>query len=241
MGKRISNHGKQRMAERAGISHKGEAKKNCKKAMDRGIRHSETRGELNVWLSSKAFRHKKKGTQFRIFRDYLYIFSNGTLVTMFQLPEEVKKLIKECVSEDVYIRYMQDIHKKDFWKAAERVEKEGEKKKGLRSAFLSRVIISDIEDNVRDLPVTIIKVRFDKNNVLVVFYKLEGQKRTVPCQVESYIREHYPCRFVWLKRVDKEKAAPEETRLVYSGEEDDTPNPFAELLKKAIEGVRSEP
>ena len=41
--------------------------------------------------------------------------------------------------------------------------------------------------------------------------------------------------------MDKEKAAPEETKLVYSGEEDDTPNPFAELLKKAIEGVRSEP
>jgi len=98
------------------------------------------------------------------------------------------------------------------------------------------VIISDIEKNVRDLPAKIVKIRFDRNKVLVVFYKLEGQKRIVPCQGESYIREHYPFRFVWLKRIDREKAALDETRLVYCGE-DNSPNPFAELLKKAAESL----
>lgn len=235
MGRRITKHGKQRMAERAGITHDRDAKKNCDKAMNRGIRHSETYGKLNAWLNSKFLRHKT-GSEFRIFRDYLYVFHGGKLITMFPLPEEVRKLIADCVSETAYSRYIDDIQKRDWSKAAEAAEKESKKKKGLRSAFLSRVIISDIEKNVRDLPAKIIKVRFDKNGILVVFYKLEGQKRTVPCQVESYIREHYPCRFVWLKRVDKEKAVFDETRLVYSGE-DNSPNPFAELLKKVAEGL----
>ena len=47
MGRRISKHGKQRITERTDMTHDCDAKVNCEKVMNRGIRLSGTSETLN--------------------------------------------------------------------------------------------------------------------------------------------------------------------------------------------------
>ena len=92
---RISNHGKMRMKQRCGLNKKS-CERIAKKAFEEGIRHSETTGRLNKWISSLYFK-SKKANNIRLYGDKAYIFSDEVLVTVIQIPNNLKKDMKSMV------------------------------------------------------------------------------------------------------------------------------------------------
>lgn len=92
---RVSRHAEQRMRERCGLNKKS-VERMAQKAFDRGIMHSQTRGKLYNWVTSKYFVNQK-ANNLRIYGDYLYIFDENVLVTVFRVPNNLLKNIENMV------------------------------------------------------------------------------------------------------------------------------------------------
>ncbi len=82
----ITNHAKRRMKERCGIG-KGSVQKMAKRAYQKGLKHSETTGDLNKYISREFFKYKK-ANNIRIYAEKVWIFINDKLITVYKLPEE---------------------------------------------------------------------------------------------------------------------------------------------------------
>ena len=89
---KITAHAFERAKERLSLS-SDSLKKMADKAYDQGIKHSDTKGALNKYLSSLFFRHKN-ANNIRIYGEFVYIFINNKLVTLYVIPSEYKKHIK---------------------------------------------------------------------------------------------------------------------------------------------------
>lgn len=96
----ISEHAFERMNERSGINKKA-ARRLAEKAYELGVRHNETSGRLQKYITSKSMAYRKKGTCIRIYGEYVYCFvqhkSRETgeiekvdLVTVFEIPRSLK-------------------------------------------------------------------------------------------------------------------------------------------------------
>lgn len=86
---RITKHAAKRTKERVGLS-KRVAEKNAAKALNLGIRHSETRGSLNRYIASLCL-NDGPANNIRIYCDTVYLFANETLITLFPLPQKYRK------------------------------------------------------------------------------------------------------------------------------------------------------
>ncbi len=94
----LTNHGKAQMKRRIGVG-KGFARKNAKRAFQKGIAHSETTGVLRSWLNAQYLK-EKTATNMRIYKGFLYIFSGEVLVTTYALPEDIRQCLLENLTAE---------------------------------------------------------------------------------------------------------------------------------------------
>lgn len=93
----VSKHAKKRLKERCGLN-KRSVKRMADKAFTNGIRHSDTRGRLNKWVTGLYF-YNKTANNIRLYGDKAYIFAGNTLVTVIQIPPDLLKYCLGCISE----------------------------------------------------------------------------------------------------------------------------------------------
>lgn len=85
----VSKHAVRRLKERCGLN-KRSAQRMADKAFTDGIRHSDTRGRLNKWVTSLYF-YNRTADNIRLYGDKAYIFAGSTLVTVIQIPPDLLK------------------------------------------------------------------------------------------------------------------------------------------------------
>lgn len=66
-------------------------------AFDNGIKHCDTKGALNKYITKLWFNYKT-ANNIRIYGENIYFFRGSTLITLYQLPNDMKRLIK-CVKK----------------------------------------------------------------------------------------------------------------------------------------------
>ena len=144
----------------------------------------------------------------RIYRGYLYIFNCGTLITILELPERIVKALPDCVSDEVYRRYNAFQKARNHWKSAAKVAKKSEKErvetKARKSAFWNRVLITDVEEALPDLPAKIHGIHFDENGITVFFIPDHNERPDLSILAE-YLKDRYGYRYVYLKHMRDER------------------------------------
>lgn len=69
----LTDHAVQRTKERVGLP-KRSAEKNAQKALENGIRHCETKGSLNRYITALYWKHKT-ANNIRVYCNNVYIFN----------------------------------------------------------------------------------------------------------------------------------------------------------------------
>lgn len=93
----ISRHAAKRLKERCGLNKKS-MQRMAQKALDEGIRHGQTKGRLNEWVTGLYFKNRA-ANNIRLYGDKAYIFSNEILVTVIQIPAELMRDFKKMVKK----------------------------------------------------------------------------------------------------------------------------------------------
>lgn len=84
-----TKHGQKRLKERTGNSKKND--RLLKLAIERGLRHKDTKNRLNKYLT-KQFLKYKTATQMRVYQDEVFMFSKEfELITVIDLPRNLRK------------------------------------------------------------------------------------------------------------------------------------------------------
>lgn len=86
---RVTQHAEQRLRERCGFNRKT-SERMAKRAFDNGIPHCKTKGQLNKWITS-LYMKNKNANNIRLYGDMVYIFCDGTLVTVMHIPYSLRK------------------------------------------------------------------------------------------------------------------------------------------------------
>lgn len=98
----ITRHAEKRTRSRLGLP-KRVADRNANRALQDGIGHRDVNGSLRRYIDALYFRNMV-GNNIRIYNNYVYIFHNQTLITVFGLPRRYRqtaiKLQKERKNED---------------------------------------------------------------------------------------------------------------------------------------------
>ena len=84
----VSRHAYERLHERCGLSRKA-ATRMAEKAFYIGMKHSDTKGQINRWITSLYFNNKS-ANNFRLYGIFAYIFCNKILVTVLEIPNNLK-------------------------------------------------------------------------------------------------------------------------------------------------------
>jgi hypothetical protein len=94
---KISKHAEERANERLGLPIKP-FEKLANKALSNGIKHSDTVGRLNKYITSLFF-YNKSANNTRIYGEFIYLFNNETLITVLNLPNNFKSLANKLRNE----------------------------------------------------------------------------------------------------------------------------------------------
>lgn len=94
---KTTKHSKKRIKERLGLS-KNLTDKLAKKALEEGITHKETTGRLNKYIAGLYF-YNKKANNIRIYNQKVYIFYNQKLITVHDLPTNLKKIEQDILKK----------------------------------------------------------------------------------------------------------------------------------------------
>ena len=90
----ITDHAYERAKER--LSWKTSVlEKMAEKAYNDGICHKDTKGSLNKYVSGVWARYKK-ANRIRIYGENIYLFCGNSLVTIYQLPQNLRKHVTYC-------------------------------------------------------------------------------------------------------------------------------------------------
>lgn len=84
----VSRHAYERLHERYGLSRKA-ATRMAEKAFYIGMKHSDTKGQINRWITSLYFNNKN-ANNIRLYGNFAYIFCNKILVTVLEIPNNLK-------------------------------------------------------------------------------------------------------------------------------------------------------
>lgn len=103
----LTKHAKHRSKERMGLN-KEASDKAAQKALEVGIRHSETAGSLHRYLS-RLFLTKKTANNIRIYAEKVFIFSGNVLITVLQLPNEYKKVVNKINKQQKRIEHIREL------------------------------------------------------------------------------------------------------------------------------------
>ncbi len=95
----VTDHAYKRLKERLGLS-RAAAARMSKTAFEQGIRHGDTNGQLNKYISGQCLRSNKKGNDIRLYGEYVYCFISrknkdddewsATLITVFGVPKNLR-------------------------------------------------------------------------------------------------------------------------------------------------------
>jgi hypothetical protein len=88
---KITKHAAQRGNERLGLTNDSFVKLSAK-ALKKGIKHCDCKGQLKKYIDALYLKHKT-ANNIRIYGEFVYLFCNEILITVFQLPVEFKKVI----------------------------------------------------------------------------------------------------------------------------------------------------
>ncbi len=88
----LTKHGAKRVKERLNIPKKA-AGKNAELAFEKGLRHSECKGDLKRYIARLYFQHGA-GSDYRVYNHYVYCFTfkEHKLKTAMALPQGLHKL-----------------------------------------------------------------------------------------------------------------------------------------------------
>lgn len=84
----VSRHAYERLHERCGLSRKA-ATRMAEKAFYIGMKHSDTKGQINRWITFLYFNNKN-ANNIRLYGNFAYIFCNKILVTVLEIPNNLK-------------------------------------------------------------------------------------------------------------------------------------------------------
>ncbi|MBQ8043762.1 MAG: hypothetical protein IJ272_06400 [Clostridia bacterium] len=70
------------------------------KILEEGITLGQTKGRLHKWMSSLYDNYRKKGKHIRLYGDKAYVFVNGSLVTILQIPANLTKDMDKFIRKD---------------------------------------------------------------------------------------------------------------------------------------------
>lgn len=91
----VTKHGKKRGKERMGIN-KGSMERQAILALERGISHSQTLGNLQKWITAQALKGNLKMNSccYIVYNNKLFVFNKEKtkLVTVLNLPTSLQKL-----------------------------------------------------------------------------------------------------------------------------------------------------
>jgi len=98
----VTKHGEKRARNRLGIPKKS-VEKYVSKAMECGLTHAESTGNLHKYLDKLYLSHDNYATA-HIYHQYVYLFSGDRLVTVFILPNSLRKSAEKqfCRKNQVY-------------------------------------------------------------------------------------------------------------------------------------------
>jgi len=88
----VTNHAEERAKERLGWN-KHAIKRMAERAYETGISHYDTDGKLMKYFD-KLFLVEHQANNVRIYGQVVYLFSNNRLVTLFIIPKNIEKYIK---------------------------------------------------------------------------------------------------------------------------------------------------
>lgn len=90
----ITTHAQRRLKERAGMN-KNTARKVAERAYCTGISFDNASSDIRQYISKVYMSHDKIANNIRIYGNIVYIFDNRTLITVFQMPQELVKQIED--------------------------------------------------------------------------------------------------------------------------------------------------
>ena len=91
----VTHHAKKRLKQRMGINKKN-YDKISKRALEEGLKHSETSGLLRKYLNKIFLSHDKKAGNLRVYHQKIFVFTtDNILVTILQLPPHFYKIEKK--------------------------------------------------------------------------------------------------------------------------------------------------
>lgn len=65
------------------------------KAFSEGIKHKDTKGALQRYVTKLWFKNRQINNA-KIYGENIYLFSDNVLVTIYQLPNDLRKYVKYC-------------------------------------------------------------------------------------------------------------------------------------------------
>lgn len=89
----LTEHSKIRLKERCGLN-KDSLERISEKAFLYGITHSETKGNLNKWITSLYFQNCA-ANNIRLYGDKAYLFTENKLITVVQIPNNLLDAVRK--------------------------------------------------------------------------------------------------------------------------------------------------
>jgi hypothetical protein len=89
----ITDHAYDRAKERFSLSRKALLRISVR-AFNEGVKHSDTTGRLNKYISG-VWNEYKTADNIRIYGEILFLFVSNRLITVYQIPNNLKGLIKK--------------------------------------------------------------------------------------------------------------------------------------------------
>lgn len=88
----ITDHAYNRAKERLKLS-RAAFSRLAETAFTDGKKHSEAKGNLKKWITSVYFKNKEMNN-IRIYGENCFFFSKNVLVTVYQIPNNLRKYLK---------------------------------------------------------------------------------------------------------------------------------------------------
>lgn len=92
----ITKHARRRMRERCKITSKRSQDRLAHNAFKYGIKHSETSGDLNRWITALYFK-QHQANNVRIYNGRVFIFCDQRLVTILFLPKNIQNNLDSMI------------------------------------------------------------------------------------------------------------------------------------------------
>jgi len=93
---RITAHAQERAKKRVGLNAHA-LERVATKALNNGVTHGETSGRLNRYLTKLYLTHEK-GNNNRIYGEHIFIFQGNILITVLQLPHDLKNAARGAMA-----------------------------------------------------------------------------------------------------------------------------------------------